>query len=381
MLKKSKWLKQMSIGRNWLDFTDCLSLNKKPHLIYGQQRMGVVGVNRMPSSFLLNNQDDVGMAERVNSAYLECESIARAASSSFFRSFRHLPEPKRKAVNALYAFCRRVDDIVDGDWLPDGDLSHLDSLTKAQSEALLEQRSFNSLFSEQEHFERLRALNSFREKLDLIEAGSKMSEPMFIALADTLHRYPIEMVHLRELINGMEDDLFETTYERFEDLRRYCYRVASTVGLCLIEIYGYSDPNARRHAVEMGIFLQLVNVLRDIQEDLSRNRVYIPSEELAKFGIAQSDLRDPKLAGTKAWQNFMRHYIDHIHAHRKSALGLLPLLDKDARRSPRLMCMAYNAILSEAVRRNGDVLSRRLTLNFYRKMQVAFSTLLSPNFD
>ncbi|MDA8588516.1 squalene/phytoene synthase family protein, partial [Euryarchaeota archaeon] len=181
--------------------------------------------------------------------------------------------------------------------------------------------------------------------------------------------------------NGMEDDLFETTYERFEDLRRYCYRVASTVGLCLIEIYGYSDPNARRHAVEMGIFLQLVNVLRDIQEDLSRNRVYIPSEELAKFGITQSDLRDPALAGTKSWQNFMRHYIDHIHAHRKSALGLLPLLDKDARRSPRLMCMAYNAILSEAIRRNGDVLSRRLTLNFYRKMQVAFSTLLSPNFD
>ena len=343
--------------------------------------MEVVGVSQMPSSFLLNNQDDVGMAERIHSSYLECEGIARAASSSFFRSFRHLPEPKRKAVNALYAFCRRVDDIVDGDWLPEGDLSHLDSLTKAQSDALLEQRSFNSLFSEQEHFERLRALNSFRENLDRIEAGHKMSEPMFIALADTLHRYPIELVHLRELINGMEDDLFETTYERFEDLRRYCYRVASTVGLCLIEIYGYSDPNARRHAVEMGIFLQLVNVLRDVQEDLSRNRVYIPSEELAKFGIAQSDLRDPKLAGTKAWQNFMRHYIDHIHAHRKSALGLLPLLDKDARRSPRLMCMAYNAILSEAIRRNGDVLSRRLTLNFYRKMQVAFSTLLSPNLD
>lgn len=354
---------------------------KKPHLIYGQQWIGDVGVGQVRSSFLLSNQDDVGMAERVQSAYIECEAIARAASSSFFRSFRHLPEPKRKAVNALYAFCRRVDDIVDGDWLPEGDLSHLDSLTRTQSEVLLEQRKYNSLFSKQEHFERLRALNSFRENLDLIEAGNKMNEPMFIALADTLHRYPIEVDHLRELINGMEDDLFETTYERFEDLRRYCYRVASTVGLCLIEIYGYSDPNARRHAVEMGIFLQLVNVLRDIQEDLSRNRVYIPSEELAKFGITQSDLRDPALAGTKSWQNFMRHYIDHIHAHRKSALGLLPLLDKDARRSPRLMCMAYNAILSEAIRRNGDVLSRRLTLNFYRKMQVAFSTLLSPNFD
>lgn len=340
-----------------------------------------VGVNILPSSFLLSDDEDVGRAERIHSSYLECEGIARAASSSFFRSFRHLPEQKRKAVNALYAFCRRVDDIVDGDWLPEGDLSHLDAITQEKCDELLSQRSFNTLFSEKEHFERLRALNLFRSNLDSIEAGEKMTEPMFVALADALHHYPIEVIHLRELINGMEDDLFETQYERFEDLRRYCYRVASTVGLCLIEIYGYSDPNARRHAVEMGIFLQLVNVLRDIQEDLSRNRVYIPSEELAKFGITQSDLRDPALAGTKAWQNFMRYYIDHIHAHRKNALGLLPLLDKDARRSPRLMCMAYNAILNEAVRRNGDVLSRRLTLNFYRKMQVAFSTLLSPRLD
>ena len=333
----------------------------------------------MSSSFLLNDERDVNALERVQLAYLDCEHIARSASSSFFRSFRHLPEPKRKAVNALYAFCRRVDDIVDGDWLPTRDLSHLDTLTEMHIEQLREERNFNSMFSKRENFERLRALNSFRENLDLIDSGIKMTDPMFIALADTLNSYPIEIIHLHELINGMEDDLFDTTYERFEDLRRYCYRVASTVGLCLIEIYGYNDPNARRHAVEMGIFLQLVNVLRDIQEDLSRNRIYIPSEELAKFGIQQSDLRDPTLAGTKAWQNFMRHYIDHIQAHRKSALGLLPLLDKDARRSPRLMCAAYNAILSEAVRRNGDVLSRRLTLNFYRKMQIALSTLLSPS--
>ena len=338
-------------------------------------------VNHMPSIFLLSDETDLSFVEHVELAYTECEHIARRASSSFFRSFRHLPESKRKSVNALYAFCRRVDDIVDGDWLPDGDLSHLDLLTEKHCQELLEERTFNALYSKEEHFIRLRALLSFRENLDGIEAGVKMTDPVFMALADTLDRYPIEIVHLHELINGMEDDLFETTYERFEDLRRYCYRVASTVGLCLIEIYGYSDPNTRRHAVEMGIFLQLVNVLRDIQEDLSRNRIYIPSEELAKFDISHSDLHDSSLAGTKAWQNFMRHYIDHIHAHRKNALGLLPLLDKDARRSPRLMCMAYNAILDEAVRRNGDVLSRRLTLNFYRKMQVAFSTLLSPSLD
>jgi|TARA_B110000196_G_C21079270_1_gene631602 phytoene synthase len=335
----------------------------------------------VPSIFLLGDEIDRSFIERVELAYIECEHIARRASSSFFRSFRHLPESKRKSVNALYAFCRRVDDIVDGDWLPEGDLNHLNSLTEKHCQELLGQRTFNPLYSKEEHFIRLRALLSFRENLDLIEAGVKMTDPIFMALADTLNRYPIEIVHLRELINGMEDDLFETTYEHFEDLRHYCYRAASTVGLCLIEIYGYSDPNARRHAVEMGIFLQLVNVLRDVQEDLSRNRIYIPSEELAKFGISQDDLNDPTLARTNAWQNFMRHYIDYIHAHRRNALGLLSLLDKDSRRSPRLMCTAYNAILNEAVRRNGDVLSRRLSLNLYRRIQVALSTLLSPNIE
>ncbi len=334
----------------------------------------------MTSSFLLS-ENGTSSVERLERSYLECEDIARAASSSFFRSFRHLPEPKRRAVNALYAFCRRVDDIVDGDWLPEHNLTHLDEATTLRMEQLLSERKVNPIFSEKEHKDRLRALMFFREQLAAIQDGQPMIDPVFIALSDTLRRYPIDVEHLGELINGMEDDLFETTYARFEDLRRYCYRVASTVGLCLIEIYGYSDANARRHAVEMGLFLQLVNVLRDIQEDLGRNRIYLPTEELAKFGLTHADLNDPTLASRPAWQNFMRHYIDHVIANRNNALGLLPLLDKDARRSPRLMCMAYNAILKEAVRRNGDVLSRRLTLNFYRKMQVAFATLLYPGLD
>ncbi len=334
----------------------------------------------MTSSFLLS-ENGTSSVERLERSYLECEDIARAASSSFFRSFRHLPEPKRRAVNALYAFCRRVDDIVDGDWLPEHNLTHLDEATTLRMEQLLSERKVNPIFSEKEHKDRLRALMFFREQLAAIQDGQPMADPVFIALSDTLRRYPIDVEHLGELINGMEDDLFETTYARFEDLRRYCYRVASTVGLCLIEIYGYSDANARRHAVEMGLFLQLVNVLRDIQEDLGRNRIYLPTEELAKFGLTHADLNDPTLASRPAWQNFMRHYIDHVIANRNNALGLLPLLDKDARRSPRLMCMAYNAILKEAVRRNGDVLSRRLTLNFYRKMQVAFATLLYPGLD
>ena len=197
----------------------------------------------------------------------------------------------------------------------------------------------------------------FRINLDKIDSGELVEEPILIALADSINRFSIEIDHLRDLISGMEDDLYETNYYRFEDLRQYCYRAASTVGLCLVEIYGYDDPNARRHAVEMGKYLQMVNVLRDIQEDLDRNRVYLPLEELAKFGLTKDDLHDEKLPQSEAWQEFMRHYLAHVMSHRKNAIGLLPLLDKDSRYSPSLMCAAYDAILEEAMKRNGDVLS------------------------
>lgn len=112
----------------------------------------------MTSSFLLVENGGPSFSERLEEDYAHCESIARAASSSFFRSFRHLPDPKRKAVNALYAFCRRVDDIVDGDWLPSEDLSHLDSITSERLAELLKSRETNTIYSENEHHERLRAL-------------------------------------------------------------------------------------------------------------------------------------------------------------------------------------------------------------------------------
>ena len=196
-----------------------------------------------------------------------------------------------------------------------------------------------------------------------------------------IKKFPVELDHLRELISGMEDDLYAAKYQRFEDLRQYCYRVASTVGLCLVEIYGYNDPNARRHAVEMGIYLQMVNVLRDIQEDLSRNRIYLPSEELAKFGLSNEDLTSEDLATSDGWQNFMRHYLDHVMVHRKNAVGLLSLLDKDAKYSPSVMCAAYDAILEEAMKRNGDVFTRRLTMSLYRKIQFALGIIRKPRLN
>ena len=334
----------------------------------------------MVSIFQLG-QEKPTAADRLETAYIECETIARNASSSFFRSFRHLPVHKRRAVNSLYAFCRRVDDIVDGDWLPDESLSHLDEETETRSLQLSIDKQTEPVNDDSNHLKKLRSLLWFRKNLDKIENGEPVDEPIFIALADVLKKFPVQLDNLRELISGMEDDLYSSQYQTFEDLRRYCYRVASTVGLCLVEIYGYNDPNARRHAVEMGIYLQMVNVLRDIQEDLSRNRVYLPTEELAKFCITESDLKSGKLSSSKGWQEFMRHYLDHVMMHRKNAVGLLSLLDKDARYSPSLMCAAYDAILEEAMKRNGDVFTRRLSMSFYRKLQFALGIIRKPRLN
>lgn len=334
----------------------------------------------MVSIFQLG-QEKPSVADRLDNAYMECEVIARNASSSFFRSFRHLPTHKRKAVNSLYAFCRRVDDIVDGDWLPDTDLSHLNEQAENRSMQLSIDKQSEPLNDDVNHIKKLRSLLWYRINLDKIEQGEPVNEPIFIALSDVINKFPIELEHLRELISGMEDDLYCAKYQRFEDLRRYCYRVASTVGLCLVEIYGYTDPNARRHAVEMGIYLQMVNVLRDIQEDLSRNRIYLPTDELMKFGISEADLKSGKLSSSVGWQEFMRHYLDHVMSHRKNAVGLLPLLDKDARYSPSLMCAAYDAILEEAMKRNGDVFTRRLSMSFYRKLQFALGIIRKPRLN
>tara|TARA_B110000444_G_scaffold261232_1_gene311977 strand:- start:13793 stop:14818 length:1026 start_codon:yes stop_codon:yes gene_type:complete len=335
----------------------------------------------MVSIFLLNEEKNDTFAQKLESAYSECEYISKNASSSFYRSFRHLPLVKRKAVNALYAFCRRVDDIVDGDWLPNIDLSFLNEEAEQRIIELSQHHDYEPANKEPGHTNRVKALLWFRMNLDKIENGEYVEEPIFLALADSVNRFGIELVYLRDLVSGMEDDLYNVDYENFEDLRQYCYRAASTVGLCLVEIYGYDDPNARRHAVEMGKYLQMVNVLRDIQEDLDRGRVYLPLEELAKFGISKEDLNDQKLPQTVAWQEFMRHYLDHVLAHRNNAIGLLSLLDKDSRYSPSLMCAAYDAILEEAMKRNGDVLTRRLKLGLYRKLQFALGMIRKPRLN
>ena len=328
---------------------------------------------------LMGGKQELGLS--LEESYAACREITRSASTSFMRSFRHLPVEKRNAVYALYAFCRRVDDIADGDWLPDlsdlspGHVAELDRRTEDRSIVLSLDKQTEASNPEPDHSLKLRGLIYYRDMLSRASKGLESNDPIFIALGDVLDKFPIRLNDLNQLIDGMEDDLYPTNYSSFEDMRGYCYKVASTVGLALIEIYGYENPDAREHAEEMGIFLQMVNILRDIQEDLERGRVYLPKDELELFGISQEDLSDPILPSTSNWKDFMRHYISRVSTHQKNAMRLLPLISADSRSSPTVMASVYSEILTEAERRNGDVLSRRLSLGFFRKVGFALSTL------
>ncbi len=332
-------------------------------------------VEAMASASLVSQHRNYEPKITIEDAYQQCEEITRAASTSFMRSFRYLDATRKRSVYALYAFCRRADDIVDGDWQPDVDLSHLSTRAEDKALQMSVDRQSESSYPTTEFHSRVRALLWFHDNLDDIEAGRSVSHPIFIALQDTLQRYPIRISDLRTLLEGMADDLFPTEYQTFEDMRSYCYKVASTVGLALIEIYGYTDPNAREHAEEMGIFLQMVNVLRDIEEDLERGRVYLPRQELERFGICVSELNDPGLADTMRWQEFMRHYLHRTRTHSEQGMKLLPLLDRRARKSPEMMCLVYGEILKEVERRRGDVLSSRVSLGFMRKIRFALAAL------
>jgi len=169
------------------------------------------------------------------------------------------------------------------------------------------------------------------------------------------------------VIEGMEDDLYPVRSQTWDELRSYCYKVASAVGLILIEIYGYEDRAARLHAIDLGIQMQLINVLRDINEDMERGRIYLPLEVLASHNITTEMLRTDNIAHTLAWRGFVVEYVDVIKRHQSSANQLFGYLDTRARVQPEIMADAYTSILNEIVRRSGDVFTHPVRLPLWRK--------------
>ena len=309
--------------------------------------------------------------QRLDEAYAFCEAVCRNASTTFYSSFSALNIDKRRAVHAVYALCRWVDAIVDGDEEPTIlETKELREATEARQLIVSELHAGASpSLSPEEHRRRMMALVDIRLKLERASEQNigEDDHPIFVALQDVFTRYPIQLTDFETVIDGMEDDLYPVHNQTWDELRSYCYKVASAVGLILIEIYGYEDRAARLHAIDLGIQMQLINVLRDINEDMERGRVYLPVEVLASHNISVDLLLTENIANTLAWQSFVVEYVDVIKRHQTSANQLFGFLDGRARVQPEIMADAYTSILNEIVRRSGDVFTHPVKLSRVRK--------------
>ena len=265
--------------------------------------------------------------------------ITRQSGTNFYYAFRILPARKRRAIYALYSFCRVVDDCVDE---PGG-----------EGEA---------------------GLRRWLEEAHRCYEGRPATE-LGRELGEALLEFPIPRACFEEIVEGCRMDLARGRYARFADLRAYCEKVASAVGLASIEIFEYRNPATRAYAVELGVALQLTNILRDVASDAERGRLYVPLEDLARFGVAEAELtggasrpRRPEVTALLAFQ------AERAREHYTRAAALLPREDRRAMASAELMAAVYRELLEELARRSFPI-GPRLRLSTPRKLWIAARTL------
>ena len=269
-----------------------------------------------------------------------CQDKAAKSGSSFYYSFLFLPPDKRRAITALYAFCREVDDVVD-----------------ECSDAGVARTT----------------LNWWRGQVAEIYGG-KPQHPVALALVPVAQQFNLAQEHLLEIIDGMEMDIDQPRYPDFKSLQLYCYRVASVVGLLSAEIFGYSDRRTLKYAHDLGIAFQLTNIIRDVGEDARRNRIYLPMDELRQFGVAAADI-----LGARETENFhklMAFQVERAQRYHRQAPEHLPEADRKAQRAGLIMAAIYRATLDEVVASGCHVLKERISLGTGYKLWLAFKTWL-----
>ena len=320
-------------------------------------------------------------AELYKLAYRYCEELTMREAGNFYHSFKYLPDEQRMAMCAIYAFCRRADDIADGDWadrFPGGqgtmDPEAMDY--RIQLESLQDQ---GTILDEDAYLNKITQLFFFRKKLSTCYGEVYSTDPVFLALKDTVQRYNIPREVFDDLITGMEDDLYNNRYRSFDELYVYCYRVASVVGLMCIEVYGYDNPMAKKYAESWGIFMQLTYVLRDVGEDIQRDRVYLPLDELERNEMIEAEL-DGKIVLNKHWEPYCRQYAARARTYLEEARALLPLLPRRSRYSPAAMIAFYDKILRQIEKQQGDVFTKRVKLNKVQKISLAAAVYLRHRF-
>ena len=265
-----------------------------------------------------------------------CQQKAAASGSSFYYSFLFLPEERRRAITALYAFCREVDDIVD-----------------EVSEANVARMK----------------LAWWRGEIERVYDG-KPGHPVARALAPAVQAYDLPREHFLEVLHGMEMDLDHEGFANSSELEAYCYYAASAVGLLSIEIFGYEDAATRDFARELGIALQLVNIIRDVREDARRGRIYLPADAMAAHGVSPADL----LAETtpESVRGLLATQAQRARDHYQRALNHLPDPDRHAQRSGLIMARIYMTLLDEIEADGFRVLDHRVALTPLRKLWIAW---------
>ena len=286
--------------------------------------------------------------EQLRTAYGICRSVARAAARNFYYAFLVLPRHKRDALSAVYAFMRHCDDISD--------------------QPGLSQR------------ERRARLDSWLESLHRVLEGHASDDPVLIALADAVQEFRIPVELLDQLAYGTAMDLEDTTvhpdtgeisnvrYRTFEELYVYCYRVASVVGLVCIRIFGYEDPSAEPLAEACGVAFQLTNIIRDVKEDAAMGRVYLPEEDLAKFGRSPGELSNG--CDPARFRPVLELEAARARDFYRAADDLLPLIFDDSRAALWVLVTIYRRLLEKIASRGYDVFSGRVSLTTLEKLSI-----------
>lgn len=287
------------------------------------------------------------MTDSVAQAYAACETIARREAKNFYYAFRALPSPKRAAVCAVYAFMRHADDLADDEQLP--------------------------------RDERLAQSQRWLEEWHRAAAGESTENPVFIALRDTQQRFGISTELLDQLVQGTMLDLAAptsgteiATHRTFDDLYRYCYLVASVVGLVCIRIFGYTDSRAEKLAEKTGIAFQLTNILRDVREDAERGRVYLPLDDLEQFHLTKEQFaaRQPGQKITVDERRVLEMEAGRAREYYRAADNLVPLIAPDSRAALWVLVTIYRRLLQRIEDAHYEVFAERMSVPTVEKLWI-----------
>lgn len=289
-------------------------------------------------------------------AYSVCRGIARSAAKNFYYAFLALPRPKSEALCAVYAFMRRCDDITDDATLP--------------------------------LHERRQKLEAWLDAFHRAASGFPTDDPVLLGLADTQRRYNVPTELLDQLAHGTETDvededqllceadapILTARCRTFDDLRRYCYGVASVVGLVCIRIFGYRDPAAEPLAERCGLAFQLTNIIRDIKEDAAMGRIYLPEEDLEQFGVALAELKTG--SDVAKLRPLLQFEADRARECYRATDELIPLIDEDSQPALWVLVTVYRRLLDRISERGYDVFHRKVSLSVREKSMILLRGLV-----